>query len=408
MMLTLKSKLNIALKNIASQKNAFSNYITAKNLEERVILLILRDLIRLGWNVNFDKEIITVKPSEFYDKETIKKAMSYKREELICKNRKWIDSHIEFARENLADGWAAWNSEIIPSFEVCESKEQFDLFRVYRYYWSSPYSDYVGRRIKVIVRDIALPSKPVIGIIALGSSIIHIPERDQWIGWEKKTRTENLIYTMDAYVLGALPPYNYLLGGKLLSYLIASSELINLYKKKYKDKTTIISNRKANDIACIFTTSLYGKSSQYNRITYNDITLYELIGYTKGYGTLHLTDETFSAMVEFLKENNILISNKFGYGPSWRMRVIRSVANILGFDSYFLLRHSFKRAIYLTPLAWNYLEFLKGKDKKLKYYKFSSKDLTKYWRNRWHLKRKDNLDIKEVVLHFNKRDFDIL
>jgi hypothetical protein len=407
-MLTKKSKLNIDFNDIASQKNEFNNYIPAKSLEERVILLIIRDLIRLGWNVNFDKEIITVKPPEYYDKETIKKAMSYKRNELINKNRKWIDSHIELAKENLANGWDVWNSEIIPSLEICETKEQFDLFRIYRYYWSSPYSDYVGRRIKIIVRDIALPSKPVIGIIALGSSIIHIPERDQWIGWDKKTRTENLIYTMDAYVLGALPPYSYLLGGKLLSYLLASSELINIYKKKYADQTTIISSRKANDIACIFTTSLYGKSSQYNRIKYDDIKLYKLIGYTKGYGTLHLTDETFSAMSELLRENKILISNKFGDGPSWRMRVIRSAADILGFDSDFLLRHSFKRAIYLTPLATNYLEFLKGKEDKLKYYNFSLNELTEYWRNRWYLKRKNSENIKDLVLNFNKRNFNIL
>jgi hypothetical protein len=123
-MLTIKSKLNIDFNDIASQKNEFNNYIPAKSLEERVILLIIRDLIRLGWNVNFDKEIITVKPPEYYDKETIKKAMSYKRNELINKNRKWIDSHIELAKENLANGWDVWNSEIIPSLEICETKEQ--------------------------------------------------------------------------------------------------------------------------------------------------------------------------------------------------------------------------------------------------------------------------------------------
>lgn len=406
-MLNIKNRLNVASRDFLFQKNPIDT-IPIKNIEEKVLLLILRDLMRLGWSIHFEKENITIKPPEFYDKETIKKAMSFRREEIICKNKKWIDSHIELARKNLADGYEAWNSEIIPSFEVCETQEQFDLFRVYRHYWSSPYSEYVGRRIKIIVRDLALSNKPVIGIIALGSSIIHIPERDKWIGWDKNKRTENIIYTMDAYVLGALPPYNYLLGGKLLSYLIASKELINIYKRKYKNRITSISNRKANDIACIFTTSLYGKSSQYNRITYNDIKLYELIGYTKGYGSLHLTDETFDAMIELLKEKNILILNRFGDGPSWRMRVVRSVADILGFDSDFLLRHSFKRAIYLTPLASNYLEFLNGNDKKLKYYNFSIKDLSEYWRNRWYLKRKDNLDIKERVLHFNKKDFCVL
>jgi hypothetical protein len=213
---------------------------------------------------------------------------------------------------------------------------------------------------------------------------------------------------MDTYVLGALPPYNYLLGGRLLSYLIASKEIREIYRNKYKDQITNISNRKATDLACIFTTSLYGKSSQYNRIKYKNILLYKLIGYTKGYGTLHLTDETFNAMYDLLKGNNILISNKFGEGPSWRMRVIRSAADILGFDSDFLLQHSFKRAIYLTPLAKNYLEFLNGKSDKLDYYDFSLSELTEYWYNRWHLKRRNNLDIKKSVLNFKKSDFYII
>jgi len=406
-MLNIKNKFNLDYNNILFQKT-INNALQTKDIEEKVILLILRDIIRLGWSVNFDKEIITFNPPAFYDRETIRNAMSFKREECILKNKEWIDSHYEIAQNNLADGYEAWNSGIIPSLEVCETKEQFDLFRIYRYYWSSPYSDYVGRRIKFLVRNIALPKKPVIGIIALGSSIIHIPERDIFIGWNKETRTKNIIYTMDTYVLGALPPYNYLLGGKLLSYLIASKEIREIYRNKYKDQITNISNRKATDLACIFTTSLYGKSSQYNRIKYKNILLYKLIGYTKGYGTLHLTDETFNAMYDLLKENNILISNKFGEGPSWRMRVIRSAADILGFDSDFLLQHSFKRAIYLTPLAKNYLEFLNGKSDKLDYYDFSLSELTEYWYNRWHLKRRNNLDIKKSVLNFKKSDFEIL
>lgn len=343
-MLNINSKSPFINKEIISQINKYNNIIT-KNNEEKVILFIIRDLKRLGWYISNDKKKTTITTPKYYIKETIKKAMSFKREEILLKNKKWIDSHIELARENLANGYEAWDSEIIPSLEVCSLDKQFDLFRIFRYYWSSPYSEYVGRRIKIIVRDIALFKKPVIGIISLGSSIIHIPERDQWIGWDKKTRTENLIYTMDAYVVGALPPYNYLLGGKLLSYLIASKELRDIYREKYKDQITNISNRKANDLACLFKTILYGKSSQYNRIKYNDILLYKLIGYTKGYGTLHLTDETYKSMIELLREKKISISNKFGEGPIWRMRVIRAASDVLGIDSDILLRHSFKRAI---------------------------------------------------------------
>lgn len=373
--------------------------------EERVVLLVLRDLLRLGWEVNFKHNRIIIKPPQTYDKPVIKSSMEIKRQEIINKKRHWIDKHLELARSNLADGIEVWRSEISPVIEICQTQRQFDIFRIFRYYWSSPYSEYVGRRLKLIIRDGALPDKPVIGIAALGSSIVHIPDRDKWIGWDKSTRTNNLIYTMDAYVLGALPPYNHLLGGKLVSYLIASNEVREIYRQKYKDVLTNIAKRKANDIACIFTTSLYGKSSQYNRVRFYENTLYTHIGETKGYGTLHLTDETFEAMRELLEGKGISVTNRFGDGPIWRMRVIRSAADVLGFDADFLLKHSFRRAIYITPLAKNYKEFLTGKNQHLDYHDYPISSLVEYWRNRWLTNRKNNPKVKDVVTSFNKSEF---
>lgn len=300
---------------------------------------------------------------------------------------------------------SAWNSIIIPTIEVCNSKEQFDIFRIFRFCWSSPYSDYVGRRIKLLIRDNALPSKPLIGIAALGSSIIHIPDRDKWIGWDKETRTKNIIYTMDAYVIGALPPYNYLLGGKLISYLMASNEMRYIFQRKYKNAITNISKRKSNRLACIFTTSLYGKSSQYNRINFYDHQLYIPIGQTKGYGTLHLTNETFAAMRNLLDSKGIQVSNIFGDGPIWMMRVIRTAADVLGFDADFLLKHSFQREIYAVPLASNFQKVLKGEAKNLRYYNFSKNELTDFWKNRWLANRKSNEEIKEKVHNFKAKEF---
>ena len=133
----------------------------------------------------------------------------------------------------------------------------------------------------------------------------------------------------------------------------------------------------------MFTTGLYGKSSLYNRITYDNKLLYIPIGETKGYGSLHLTENTICLMKKLLKEKNINVGYKFGDGPSWRMRVIKTVGDLLGFDSDFLLKHSFRRAIYFIPLAQNSVEFLKGENKKLKYYNWTIKELTDYWRERW-------------------------
>jgi hypothetical protein len=403
-MLDIQYKPNSLIQQFIFEQN--DEYLIQTNSpEEKVILLILRDLLRLGWEVTFKTNRISINPPQFYDKQVIKASMEIRRHEAITKKQTWINEHIELARNNIANGDEVWQSEISPVIEICQTQRQFDIFRILRYYWSSPYSEYVGRRLKLIIRDSAAPNKPVIGIAALGSSIVHIPDRDKWIGWDKSTRTNNLIYTMDAYVLGALPPYNHLLGGKLVSYLITSNEVREMFREKYKDVVTNIAKRTANDIACIFTTSLYGKSSQYNRVRFNDEELFTYIGETKGYGTLHLTDETFEAMRELLVHKGISVTNKFGDGPIWRMRVIRTAADILGFDSDFLLKHSFHRGIYVTPLAANYKEFLQGLDQQLNYYDYSINSLVEYWRKRWLINRRNRSEVKEAVKAFRKSDF---
>jgi len=381
--------------------------IDGKSSKQKVLLLILRDLYNLNWQIKIGNEKIEVYPPESYDKATIKKTMAVKRIEIINKNKQWIDKNIDFARKNLANGLDVLASKIDPMIEVCQTRKQHDLFRMYRYYWSSPYSDYVGRRIKLIIRDKALPNKPVIGIAALGSPIIHIPERDEFIGWDRVTRTKNLILTMDAFIIGALPPYNHLLGGKLISLLLASKEVRRIYNNKYRGKTTIIDNRISNSLIGIFTTSLYGKSSQYNRLKYKNIAVYQDIGHTKGYGSLHLSDETLREMVKYLKSQNIGVNHHFGDGPSWVMRVIRTAGDSLGFDSDFLLRHSFRRSIYFVPLAKNSKEILNNQSKRPQFYDFTKKELVEHWKTRWLNNRKKNDDIINRVLDFDPIDFNI-
>ncbi len=378
-----------------------------KPLDQKVKLLILRDLWNINWQVDIRSNKLIVTPPEYYDKDLIRSTMALKRQEIIDANRNWIEKNIKKARLNLASGWEALNSKIKPVIEVCETQKQHDLFRIFRYYWSSPYSEYVGRRIRLLIRDKGLPHNPVIGIAALGSPIIHIPERDDYIGWDKETRTKNLIYTMDAYVIGALPPYNYLLGGKLISYLLASNEVRKIYRDKYKDRVTLINRRTSDKLIGIFTTSLYGRSSQYNRLNIENRSLYKEIGKTKGFGSLHLSDQAIQAMVELLRKKNIHVNNNFGDGPSWVMRVIRSAGDLSGFDPDFLLRHSFRRNIYFVPLAKNYDDILNGRSNKPVYYHYSKNQLVDHWKTRWLEMRKKNTQVFRKVTDFVTSDFDI-
>ncbi len=370
-------------------------------LRQRVPLLLVRDLLRLGWHLESKSNSLELVPPDNYDKEIVKKAMAYSRNDMIEQNQAWINQHLDFARKHLASGNDVLKSEICPRIEVCETQKQHDLFRIFRYFWSSPSSDYVGRRIRLLIRDDGVKDSPVIGIAALGSSIIHIPDRDNWIKWDTETRTDRIIYMMDAYVIGAMPPYNHILGGKLVSYTLASDELRSIYKKKYSEATTEIKKRQASDLALLITTSLYGKnSSQYNRMKYGKTLLYKPIGVTSGYGSLHISNQTFNAMLQLAIEQKCNTSNRFGDGPNWRMRVIRAACDALNLDSNVILKHSFQRGLFAIPLTTNFRAFLKGDSEAPVYRKLPLKDLTNYWRERWLSKRKQNNLVLEQVKAF--------
>lgn len=366
-------------------------------LAQRVKKLLVRDLERAAWTREGQQPSAEWHPPSTYDKNIVRAAMASKREESIKANRLWINDHLAAGRHNLASGEEVLISKVIPIIEECRTQADNDLFRMLRYYWSSPPSDYVGRRIRLIIRDDGLPSRPVIGIAALGSSIIHIPERDDWVGWDKQTRSRNIGYAMDAYVVGALPPYSYLLGGKLVSYLLASNEVREIYRRKYTGTKTRMKHRELSDLACIFTTSLYGRSSQYSRIRFEGHDLWHMVGLTHGYGTQHLTAETLQGMRDIVMQSRWSVGNEFGDGPSWNMRLAKEAASLLGIDGDELLQHSFRRGIYTLPLANNAREFLRGEARSLDYFDYPAAALAGYWRDRWlSMRRQEGSVIDQV------------
>lgn len=61
-----------------------------------------------------------------------------------------------------------------------------DIWRYFRLTWTNQYTSTPGRTLMVLIRDRAAPSHPVIGIAALGSPIVQLKERDDWIGWQRE------------------------------------------------------------------------------------------------------------------------------------------------------------------------------------------------------------------------------
>lgn len=65
-----------------------------------------------------------------------------------------------------------------------------DIWRYFRHTWTNQYTSTPGRSMGFLVRDRARDFHPIIGIGALGSSIVQIRERDAWIGWQSEAFME--------------------------------------------------------------------------------------------------------------------------------------------------------------------------------------------------------------------------
>ena len=320
-----------------------------------------------------------------------------------------------------------------------------DIWRYFRYTWSIPYKTMPGRNLFYLVRDAIQPYHPIIGIFALGNSVLNLTVRDDEIGWTveaiakqlkrkeqidhitqqvsgtngktvgaivrrfleteeeyptmdkvnelrrlseelreqaidnkktgqvksfeaeakevlfKKKRAAELARLLEAKIIfnshrqptssdwlkelmskeegrkavnvalvanrktkigsnmmeiivcGAIPPYNELLGGKLVSILACSPQVIRDYTEKYSGQVSEIASRmkgkrviRDSRLAFLGTTSLYAAgSSQYNRIKVpiaDDFYLrYKEMGITEGYGTVYFSKRTTTAMMQMLE-----------------------------------------------------------------------------------------------------------
>ena len=244
-----------------------------------------------------------------------------------------------------------------------------DLFRLATLLWSVPVSRGYGRRMRYLVID--EQNDKLIGVLALGDPVFNLRARDSWIGWDAKQRRQRLVAVMDAFILGAVPPYSQLLGGKLVASLAGSQEVCSAFETKYGSSKGIISQQeKAAKLALVTTTSALGRSSLYNRLllrralpdgTKRTLVEFERIGMTSGYGHFQLSDQLFARLKEALRKegHSYVKQNRFGQGPNWRIRVIRVGLDLLGLDQN-LLRHGIAREIYGLRLASDALDYLRG------------------------------------------------
>lgn len=297
------------------------------------------------------------------EKQDYRDMHAYQRADRLRANAEWIGKHAGGLVKHFASGAEIDVAQIRPRIEVVATNTwQASLFRLATYYWRIPISEGYGRRMRFLVWDDH--HHKLIGLFALGDAVFNLRARDEFIGWDHHRRTEALVNLMDAYALGAVPPYNSLLGGKLIASLVRTRDVADHFRGKYHDSEGIISGRRKNAVlAAVTTTSALGRSSLYNRLKLNGTTIFQPIGATSGWGHFHVSNELFVDMLEYLQSIGDAYgeTHEYGQGPNFRLRLIRRVFALLGLDPD-LARHGLTREVFFSPFASNALAFLRGDD----------------------------------------------
>jgi hypothetical protein len=305
--------------------------------------------------------------------------------ERISKRKDFILKNEGFIKEYLIDGIDLNVEKIEPRLIEVQSNSKWEtLFRWWNLtWWSLPYEHAYGRQIRFVVWD-QYHHAPI-GLIGLQSPILSWSVRDNYLGIPHATKDYWVNQSLSAQRLGALPPYNNVLGGKLVAYLMTSDVVRNKFKQKYSDIKTILKNRKLPPrLLFITTTGAFGKSSIYTRLKYHEEYVAKFIGYTHGSGSFHIPNDLFEKLVDFLKVEGYEANRGYGHGPSRKLRLIDQALHLLGFENG--STHGIQRAVYLFPFVRNLTEVIQG-NARPQWHHRTIDGLTDFWKKRWAIPR---------------------
>jgi hypothetical protein len=307
---------------------------------------------------------------------------------------------MDIATKNMINGADLEIMKITPMLiEVKADSIYESIFRWWNLvWWSLPYERAYGRQIRFLVWD-DYHNAPI-GLIGLHSPILSWKVRDSYLQIPREKRDYWVNQSLSAQRLGALPPYNDVMGGKLIAFLTTSNIVRETYSNKYINAETIL-NRKKIPARLLFitTTVAYGKSSIYNRLKYENQPVAKFIGYSEGSGSFHIPNKLYLELLKYLEKEGIDTTRGYGAGPSRKLRLIDSALTLLGFTNG--SKHGITRAVYLFPFVDN-LSAVISKEAEPNWYHRSVKNLTDYWKDHWAIKRANK---ESLHMGFNAKQF---
>lgn len=313
-------------------------------------MAVIESLVEQGFSVRKG----AILPPDLSAKEHLRRlhegAVTHQR----LKARPGLARHEPRLVRRLAAGSQVDPEAISPALaQVLPDSENELLFRWARLHWSIPTSAGYGRRLRFLVVDQS--NDRLMGIIGLADPVFGLRPRDAWIGWGREQRSKRLHQVMDAFVLGAVPPYSTLLIGKFVASLLASQEIGNAYDARYRNRPAIISGE-AHDhpLALITTTSALGRSSIYNRLRLAGRAIAHSVGFTAGSGDFQFANGLYDVLSAYAVRHCEPTAKQAAWGSGFRNRreVVKKALGHLGLNEA-LVYHGIRREIFVFPRGSN-------------------------------------------------------
>lgn len=319
------------------------------------------------------------------EKDLIRKIHEQKRTEQIIFHRNFLLENLNLVRKFSINSTGVDPRKI--KLELREVKPSSIESRIFFWWnlawWSLPFDKPIGRQMKFILWD--MEHDAPFGLIGLQSPPLRSTVRDNYLGISGPTSEYWINQSMYAQRVGALPPYNDLLGGKMVALALSSNEIRRAYSRKYSDTTTLMKQRKIpSNLLFITTTSAFGKSSMYDRVDYNGVRVSEFIGYTSGAGTFHVSESLYRELLQFLELNQQNVKLGYGTGTSRKLRLIDSAFRKLKIPNYTF--HNIKRGYYFFSHTSNLRDVI-NRNAEPKWLDRPFEKLNDYWKSRWCLPR---------------------
>lgn len=264
---------------------------------------------------------------------------------------------------------------IQPKIQFCESRADHEVFRYCKLFHRIPTTNRVGRQLRALVYDVGQDRPLLMGAFELASGAYTLGCRDVYLNWNDPSKTHvkqmGLRRTMDLASVIALPPYNFLLGGKLVAALALSDVVLAEFRRRYKSPLLGLVATSATGLHCAIL----------NRIGLKPGGLYRRIGATAGYSTIFASAQTLSHARGCLE--NFVSAPKGEFSVSVRpLYVLREALEACGFAPERILRSAYAKGVYFGAVSDGCVRALRsGRGRRIPH--LSVDAILTYWRERY-------------------------